>query len=79
MTGRHSGLGWPGAIGDHAREATAPPYIGKHRETFLIPLKPGQVGYRKPKPDPRRCLSCGHLEDRCQCPHDCSYPEDTNA
>ena len=78
MTGRHSGLGWPGAIGDQARDATAPPCIGHHRETFLIPLKAGQVGYRKPKPEiPLRCTDCGHLEDRCECPHDCAYPEDT--
>ena len=31
MTGRHTGLGWPGAIGDAAREATASPYVGRHR------------------------------------------------
>ena len=73
MTGRHSGLGWPGALGDQARDATAPPYIGQHRRTemWARSLRPGWSG-------PRRCEDCGHLEDRCECPHDCTYPEDTS-
>ena len=29
--------------------------------------------------DPRRCTDCGHLEDTCQCPHDCTYEGDTDA
>ena len=81
MTGRHVGLGWPGAIGDHARDATAPPYIGRHR----IPLVQDRA-WREMVAlseelglyDPRRCEDCGHLEDRCECPHDCTYPEDTS-
>ena len=107
MTGRHSGLGWPGAIGDHAREATAPPYIGRHR--WFQDTQPrhcaacgrpdctGRIAvdfcpqwqeaearaargeYLTTSPvrwfEPRRCEDCGHLEDRCQCPHDCTYPD----
>lgn len=76
MTGRHSGLGWPGAIGDHVRDATAPPYIGEHRTPAQLDEARRQASGVTWTRDPRRCEDCGHLEDRCQCPHDCTYPED---
>ena len=81
MTGRHVGLGWPGAIGDQARDATAPPYIGRHRDTWHDRCPRCRTcGQHRHAGlcDPRRCEDCGHLEDCCQCPHDCTYPEDTD-
>ena len=89
MTGRHSGLGWPGAIGDHARDATAPPYIGRHRMDEYCPPPTDRLcncnqcrrewqQRESELRDPRRCEGCGHLEDRCECPHDCTYPEGTD-
>lgn len=56
MTGQHE----TGPAGNAARDATATPYTGRHR-------------------DPRRCAGCGHLETLCECPHDCDYPETTDA
>jgi len=79
MTGRHEAP----PVSSSAREATAPPYHGRHRESDdnwhdRCPRCPDCGKHRhggtcvsqrsQPDPDPPRCGSCGHPYDaECGC------------